>query len=106
MPLSSRKKPHSRAKDSKAANKRSANVEALRLPAGAEVWVKRTRGKMSLEEKLGQLLMISFYGEFTSVENPEVQELVRQVEQNHVGGLMVATRRGSLGIERSQAYPT
>ena len=28
------------------------------------------------------------------------------MEENHVGGFIVATERGPLGIERSQVYPT
>ena len=50
--------------------------------------------------------MIPFVGLFTSSDNPEYKEALRQVEQNHVGGLMVATTRGPLGIKRSQVYPT
>jgi beta-N-acetylhexosaminidase len=61
---------------------------------------------MTLEEKLGQLLMVACYGGFASAAGPEFQELARQIEQNHAGGLMLATRRGALGIERSQVFPT
>jgi len=60
---------------------------------------------MTLEEKLGQLLMVPYFGGFTSEEGPEFLELRRQVEQNHVGGLMVHVRAGPLGLERSEAYP-
>ena len=60
---------------------------------------------MTLQEKLGQLLMVPYYGGFTSEESPEFLELRRQVEQNHVGGLMLHTRASPLGIERSEAYP-
>ena len=31
---------------------------------------------------------------------------MHQVEENHVGGLIIGTIRGPLGIERSQVYPT
>jgi beta-N-acetylhexosaminidase len=61
---------------------------------------------MTLEEKLGQLVMIACYGGFTCVESPAFQELARAVEQMHVGALMIATRPGGLGIERSQVYGT
>ncbi len=60
---------------------------------------------MTLEEKLGQLLMVPYFGGFTSEESPEFLELRRQVEKNHVGGLMLHTRTGPLGVERSEAYP-
>jgi beta-N-acetylhexosaminidase len=61
---------------------------------------------MTLAEKLGQLVMIPYYGEFTSAESPGFRELVREVTENHVGGLMVHTRTGPFGIQRSQVYPT
>ena len=69
-------------------------------------WVEKTLASMTLREKLGQLLMVPFVGLFASSENPDYKEALRQVEENHVGGLMVATTRGPLGIRRSQVYPT
>ncbi len=60
---------------------------------------------MTLDEKLGQLLMVPYFGGFTSDASPEFLELRRQVEQNHIGGLMVHVRAGPLGLERSEAYP-
>jgi beta-N-acetylhexosaminidase len=82
-----------------------ARKSTAKVSADAEAWVKKTRQKMTLEEKLGQLLMVPYYGGFTSSESPEFLELARQVERNHVGGLMLQTRPGPLGIERSRAYP-
>jgi beta-glucosidase-like glycosyl hydrolase/CubicO group peptidase (beta-lactamase class C family) len=69
-------------------------------------WVENTLKKMSLQEKLGQLLVIYYFGEFTSTESPEYKELMRLVEQEHVGGFIVGTTRWPLGIIRSQVYPT
>ena len=50
--------------------------------------------------------MVACYGGFCPVESDAFRILARQVEENHVGGLIIATRRGGLGIERSHAYPT
>ncbi len=61
---------------------------------------------MSLEEKLGQLLMLPFHGEFTSSESAEYRELQRAVVQNHIGGFMLGARAGPLGIERGKPYAT
>jgi beta-N-acetylhexosaminidase len=77
-----------------------------RLPRGGDKWVEKTLKKMTLDEKLGQLLMVYVFGEFTSAESPAYQELVRQVEQNRVGGLILGARRTPLGVERSQVYPS
>jgi beta-N-acetylhexosaminidase len=69
-------------------------------------WLAQTLKKMTLDEKLGQLMMIFYYGGFISTESEQYKELLRQVEQNHVGGLVVQTRGSPLGTERSQVYPT
>ena len=61
---------------------------------------------MSLEEKLGQLVMLSFHGDFISSESGEYRELQRAIEENHAGGFMLATRLGAFGIERGQPYAT
>ena len=69
-------------------------------------WVEATLRKMTVSEKLGQLLMIHYWGVYTSADSPEYKELVRLVEEDHIGGLILGTERGVLGIERSQLYPT
>jgi len=74
--------------------------------AGSKAWIEQTLQKMTLREKLGQMLMPYFFAGFTSTESADYKELLHQVEENHVGGLIVGTERGPLGIERSQAYPT
>jgi beta-N-acetylhexosaminidase len=89
--------PSSRAKKKTPAKSRA---------AGNTSWVESTLRKMTLEEKIGQMLMPYYFGAFTSTESTEFKELVHQVEQNHVGGLIVGTERAPLGIERSEVYPT
>jgi beta-N-acetylhexosaminidase len=78
---------------------------AAALSSDAAAWVAKTLRGMTLEEKLGQLLMVPYFGGFTSEESPEFREWRRLVEQNQVGGLILHTRIGPLGIERSEAYP-
>jgi beta-N-acetylhexosaminidase len=74
--------------------------------ASPPTWVEQTLKKMTLREKLGQMLMVYYFGVFTSTESAEYKELLHQVEENHVGGMIVGTSRGPLGIERSQVYAT
>jgi len=76
-----------------------------RPSSDAERWVEQTLKKMSLEEKLGQLVMVFYFGGFTSTDSPEYKEVLDQVERNHVGGLVIRTRGTPLGIARSQVYP-
>jgi beta-glucosidase-like glycosyl hydrolase/CubicO group peptidase (beta-lactamase class C family) len=61
---------------------------------------------MTVREKLGQMLMPYYFGVFESTESPAYKDLLHQVEDNHVGGFILGTIRGPLGIERSQVYST
>jgi beta-N-acetylhexosaminidase len=60
---------------------------------------------MSLDEKLGQLLMLPFHGEFAAAESPEA-EWLRQAEELHVGGYMLHTRTTPQGLMRGEIYAT
>ena len=81
---------------------------ASKSPAarGDEKWVATTLKKMTLEEKLGQLVMVYYWGRFTSTESPEYQDLLREVKENRVGGIILQAKRTPTGVERSQVYPT
>ena len=61
---------------------------------------------MTLDRKLGQLLVVYYFGGLTSTESREYQTLVRDVEQQHVGGFILQTHSTPTGLDRSQAYPT
>ncbi len=89
------KGPHQKAKPSSKAR-----------AARGERWIRQTLKTMTLEEKLGQLLMVHYFGGFLSAESEQYKALIQQVEKNHVGGFAVETRGTPLGIERSQVYPT
>ncbi|MGH9684476.1 MAG: glycoside hydrolase family 3 N-terminal domain-containing protein [Candidatus Acidiferrales bacterium] len=78
----------------------------MRQRAGNSRWVEKTLKKMTLQEKLGQMLMPVYFGAFTSTESPEYKQLLHEVEANHIGGLIVGTTRSPLGVEKSQVYPT
>jgi beta-N-acetylhexosaminidase len=69
-------------------------------------WVESTLKKMTVREKLGQMLMPYYFGVFESAESPAYKDLLHQVDENHVGGFILGTIRSPLGIERSQVYPT
>src|SRR5919202_5401786 len=44
---------------------------------------------MALEEKAGQLISVGVNARFLNQEGEEFKELRRQVEQNHVGGIIL-----------------
>jgi beta-N-acetylhexosaminidase len=77
-----------------------------KLSPEGERWVAQTLKKMTLEEKIGQLFAVWAYGGFLSVESPEYRDLLRDVEDKHIGSFAIQTQGSPLGIERSQVYPT
>src|SRR5580698_8671105 len=100
--------PFARSQKTSATKARSsaARSSAASATSANAAWVESTLKKMSLREKLGQMLMPYYFGVFTAAESAEYKTLVHEVEENHVGGFIVGTTRGPLGIERSQVYPT
>jgi beta-N-acetylhexosaminidase len=79
---------------------------ATRPSSHSSAWAAQTLKKMTVREKLGQMLMPYYFGVFASTGSSEYKELLHQVEDNHIGGLIIGTIRGPLGIERSEVYPT
>src|ERR1700680_2284314 len=55
-------------------------------PRGSNPWVEATLRKMTLREKLGQLLMVYFYGQFASTESAAYRQLLHEGDENKVGG--------------------
>ena len=103
MPPSNRKRKHREAATKSAPTTKF--VTKTPPKSSAETWVRNTLEKMTLAEKLGQLLMVPYYGGFTSTDSAEFRRLELLITQHHVGGLMLETRPGPLGLRRSQVYP-
>src|SRR5579862_9803372 len=81
-------------------------TRAKKRAGRSNTWVTQTLKKMTLREKLGQMLMVSYFGAFHPAESPAYKEILHEVEENHVGGLIIMPARGPLGLIRSQVYPT
>src|SRR5215470_6899088 len=77
-----------------------------RLTAAERAWVDASMRRMSLDEKIGQLLFTTFHGTFTSTQSAQYKTLLHDVTELHAGGFIVVTRITQLGIEKSQTYPT
>ncbi|MGA8221391.1 MAG: glycoside hydrolase family 3 N-terminal domain-containing protein [Candidatus Acidiferrales bacterium] len=90
----------------RAQKKSPAKAQPPARSAPQSAWVESTLKKMTLREKIGQMLMPYYFGAFTSAESAGYKDLLHDVEENHVGGFIIGTTRGPLGIVRSQVYPT
>ena len=64
------------------AYRRQPSREALR-------WADEQLRAMTLDEKAGQLIAVGVNARFLNQESAEFKELRRQVEQNHVGGIIL-----------------
>src|SRR5919197_3271395 len=52
-------------------------------------WADAELKRMTLDEKTGQLISVGINAKFLNEESDEFKELRRQVEQNHIGGLIL-----------------
>jgi len=69
-------------------------------------WVKKTLGTLTLEEKVGQLIMPAFQGVYLSSDSLESKEIVRQIQKYHVGGFILfagEVYESAVLIDRMQA---
>ena len=77
-----------------AAPLRPANPQIGRRPAPAYAirnpdtsWVSKTMARLSLRDKVGQLVQVRVSGRFINRESPQFQELADAVRRNHIGGV-------------------
>ena len=74
----------------------------------SELWADETLAQMSLDEKIGQLIVPAIFSTFTSTDSDTFDDLARLVTQYHVGGIHVfggrePSPRVLLGSRRSRA---
>src|SRR5215467_5268851 len=79
---------------------------ARSLSPTASAWVESTLSKMTVDEKIGQLLFTTYHGSFTPTDSDPYRQLLHDVQDLHVGGFIVITHGSPLGVVKSQAYPT
>jgi len=79
---------------------------AKNLSPAASTWVESTLRKMTVAERIGQLLFTTYHGSLTATDSDAYKQLLHDVQDLHVGGFIVITHGSPLGIVKSQAYPT
>jgi beta-N-acetylhexosaminidase len=89
-----------------AAGEKPEAVKGQHLTPRAADWVEATLRKMSVEEKIGQVLFATYHGSFTSTDAAAYAAMLHCVNDLHVGGFINITQGSPLGIVKSQAYPT
>jgi beta-N-acetylhexosaminidase len=74
--------------------------------ADAAKWADATLRKMSVDEKIGQLLFTTYHGSLTPTDAAVYAQIMHDVVDLHCGGFINITQSSPLGIVKSQAYPT
>jgi beta-N-acetylhexosaminidase len=87
---------------------RTTRGPSSKLKSQESRWVESALARMTLRQKIGQMLMPAYFGGFTPVDDPAYKDLMHEVTEDGVGGFILGTRTGPLGIEieKSQAYST
>jgi beta-N-acetylhexosaminidase len=75
-----------------------ANAAApVKLDRKGEKWAAATLRKLTLEEKVGQMIMVWAHVQFMNVESPEFLKMQEEMRTYHVGGFGV-TIAGEVGV--------
>jgi len=82
------------------------NAGKERISAESRKWVESTLQKMSVDEKIGQLLFTTYHGSLTPTDAVAYAQIMHDVTDLHCGGFINITQASPLGIVKSQAYPT
>ncbi|HEX4543726.1 MAG TPA: glycoside hydrolase family 3 N-terminal domain-containing protein, partial [Candidatus Acidoferrum sp.] len=93
-------------KDSAKVTGTTAKRAVKKLSPAATAWVESTLRKMTVDEKIGQLLFTTYHGSFTATDAPAYGQILHDVKDLHVGGFILITHGSPLGVVKSQAYPT
>jgi beta-N-acetylhexosaminidase len=93
-------------KDAARVSGTSAKRGAKKLSPAANAWVESALRKMTVDEKIGQLLFTTYHGSFTATDSAAYAQILHDVKDLHVGGFIIITHGSPLGIVKSQAYPT
>jgi beta-N-acetylhexosaminidase len=67
----------------------SVRQSSAALPVEGEAWVQRTLASMTLEQRVGQLLMLQLPGGFENLRGPEMREVERLLAATHAGSFLV-----------------
>jgi beta-N-acetylhexosaminidase len=87
--VASARQPAAESRQPSAGLPRAESRGRLKLDAEGERWVASTLKRMTVDEKVGQLLVSSFGSDYVSTDSKEFDALVRTVQDSHVGGFHV-----------------
>jgi len=66
-------------------------------------WATQTIKRITLEEKVGQMLQLRYFGDYTDFNSAPYRQLREQVQKYHVGSLALTIHYDKTGMLRSSA---
>ena len=84
--------------------KRFQPVGPIELTKEGERWAEKTLRSMSVEQKVGQLLMVRGLAEFENVESEPYQKLRDDLHRFHLGSILLTVRTDGPFLLRNQPY--
>lgn len=87
-----------------AAGDKKTSPGPLHLDKDGEKWAQKTLKKMSLEQKVGQMLMVWSRVEFYNSDNPDFLKLVDAIHKYHLGGFGVTVPTDGPFLLKNQPY--
>jgi beta-N-acetylhexosaminidase len=82
----------------------AAAAPTVHLDRRGERWAASTLHKMTLEEKVGQMIMVWAHVQFLNVQSPDYLHLVDEMNKYHLGGFGVTVEVDETGLVRSQPF--
>jgi len=76
----------------------------VQLTRDGDKWAQKTLKKLSLEEKIGQLIMVRALAEFQNVESPAYTNLRDDIRKYHLGSVILTVRVDGGFLLRNQPY--
>src|SRR3954468_9270123 len=77
---------------------------AVQLTKDGDKWAQKTLKKLSLEEKIGQLIMVRALAEFQNSESPAYTSLRDDIRKYHLGSVIITVRVDGGFLLRNQPY--
>src|ERR1051326_4958988 len=76
----------------------------VRLDRAGEKWAQKTLGKMSVEEKVGQLFMFWTRAQFLNTDSPDYLQLRETIAKYHVGSFAMTVKYEPPFLYKNQPY--
>src|SRR3954471_21760669 len=77
----------------------------IQLSKDGDKWAQKTLKKLSVEEKVGQLIMVRALAEFQNDQSPAYTSLRDDIRKYHLGSVILTVRVDNMGfVLRNQPY--